>query len=299
MLRTLLLALAASATLAAPAFAQGACPPAGYNAQSLADLKAREFVIESDLERNTLARAMTACLASPDPTLRDGIAFEALAHWMRRRELTEATLTALADDLLARMQSTQPEGFEAPFAALVMAEVVRADRLNPFLDETRRARILDAAVTYVTNVRDYRGFDPHEGWRHGVAHGADLLLQIAFHEGYDRAALLRVRDAVASQIAPENHFYIYGEPERLARPILVIARRGLISEEEWTPWFAGVTGPGALGAWGNAFTSNEGLSRKHNVSEFVRAIYVNAKFSGGSDFDALLPGAEATIRAIP
>ena len=29
------------------------------------------------------------------------------------------------------------------------------------------------------SVRDYRGFDAKQGWRHGVAHGADLLLQLS------------------------------------------------------------------------------------------------------------------------
>ena len=63
-----------------------------------------------------------------------------------------------------------------------------------------------------------------------------------------RADLERILAAVESQIAPEGHFYIYGESERLAAPVLppigrlilpdeIAARRAIATWGRWAwPW---------------------------------------------------------------
>lgn len=293
MIRALAAALFVSACAHAPE-AQSACPPAGYDRAALNALKAQDWAIASDPARNDLARALAACVAAPDPTLRDGAAFEALQHWLRAKALTPETMLALADDLQARLAAPEGEGFERSFAALVLAEVARADRVEPYLSASRRTQMLNAASIYVIGVRDYRGFDAEQGWRHGVAHGADLLLQLALSPALGRGDLITIRDAVETQIAPDGHFYIYGESERLARPILYAAMRGLITAEEWSAWFARFAAAGE-----NPFGSQDGLARRHNLAAFLNAIYVNASLSEDANIRALLPGVEAALRAQP
>jgi hypothetical protein len=278
----------------APASAQSPCPPAGYDRAALDALKANDWAIADDAARNALARAMTACVADADPTMRDGIAFEGLQHWLRAKQLTPATMLALADDLEARLTAPEGAGFERPFAALILSEVARADRIAPYLSASRRAQLLSAATAYVRGVTDYRGFDATEGWRHGVAHGSDLLLQLALNPALGRDDLIAIRDAVETQIAPDGHFYIYGESERLARPILYAAQRGLMTQEEWSAWFARFATAGE-----NPFGSQDGLARRHNVNAFLNVLYVNAGLSQDADIRALLPGVEAALRAQP
>jgi hypothetical protein len=291
------LLLAACAT--APAQAQTACPPPGWDQARLMALKAADFEIASRREREAFAQAITACLASPNPALRDGIAFEALSHMLRARQLGVSTQTALINDLLPRLESADPNGFERPFAALVLSELARAERLNSHFTDDMRANVLDRSIGYFVGVRDYRGFDSQEGWRHGVAHGSDLLMQLALNESYGREDLLRIRDAVTTQIAPAGHFYTYGEPERLARPILLMAQRGVFTAEEWSAWFAGIAAPAPLASWNDAFSSQEGLARKHNTAAFVQTVWINARLSENAGIQALLPGAEAALRALP
>lgn len=286
------LLLAACAT--APAAAQTQCSPAGFSRVELDALKAGGWALADDARRNALARGLTDCLGSPDPTLRDGIAYEGLAHWLRARALSSETMLALADDLQARLAAPEGAGFERPFAALALSEAARADRIEAFLTPARRASLLDASIAYFTGVRDYRGFDAREGWRHGVAHGADLLLQLSLNPAFGKTELERLRDAVATQVAPDGHFYIYGESERLARPILFIASRGLISEDEWTQWFAALPGAGD-----DAFSSQAGLARRHNLTAFLAVLYINARLSQNENDDTLLSGAEAALRALP
>jgi hypothetical protein len=82
-----------------------------------------------------------------------------------------------------------------------------------------------------------------EGWRHGVAHGADLLLQLALNPAVDRAGLDRLLGAVAAQVAPREHSYIYGESERLARPCCSPPSAVCTSPAEWNAWLLEVAAP--------------------------------------------------------
>jgi len=291
------IALAAALLFAACGAAQAQtprCPPAGYTRAQLDALKAAEWALPDDAARNSLARAMTACVGSPDPTVRDGIAFEGLQHWMRARALSDETMLALADTLEAQLRANDRRGFTQPFAALILSEVARADRVQAFLTPERRTQLLNSSVAYLESVRDYRGFDEREGWRHGVAHGADLMLQLSLNPALGKPELERIAAAIATQVAPDAHFYIYGESERLARPIIFMAARGLISEEEWTRYFAQFPTAGE-----NMFASQAGLARRHNVNAFLQTIWLNARISQNAADDVLLPGAEAAIRAMP
>lgn len=297
-MRNALFAIAALAA-ASSAQAQTPCPPAGYDRVRLEQLRAADWELARASERRRFALAVAACLASPDPFLRDQVAFEALAHMLRARQLDAATQTALINDILPRLESADANGFERPFAALALAELVRADRVNPILSEALRAEIINRALSYFVGVRDFRGFDEAAGWRHGVAHGADLLMQLALNQSYGRDDLARIRDAVVAQISPTGHFYIYGEPERLARPILIIAQRGAFSSEEWSAWLAAIAAPATLSSWNQAFSSQAGLARKHNVAAFVQVLWVNARLSEDAGIQALRPGAEAALRSLP
>jgi hypothetical protein len=291
------LVLAAALLFAASANAQAQtprCPPAGYTRTQLDALKAAEWALPDDAARNSLARALTACVGSPDPTLRDGIAFEGLQYWLRARALSDETMLALADTLEAQLTANDRRGFTQPFAALILSEVARADRVQAFLTPERRSHLIDASIVYLSSVRDYRGFDAREGWRHGVAHGADLLLQLSLNSALGKPELERIAAAVARQVAPDDHFYIYGESERLARPIIFMAQRGLISEAEWTAYFAQFPTANE-----NMFASQAGLARRHNINAFLQTIWLNARLSQNTADDTLLPGAEAAIRAMP
>jgi hypothetical protein len=266
----------------------------------LETLKAADWAVADDVARNRLARAMTACLSSPESAMRDGIAFEALQHWMRTdNALTHETLLAIGDELQARLTAPEGPGFARPFAALVLADFARTDRVHPWLTPERRASLLDASIDYFVHVRDYRGFDDQEGWRHGVAHGSDLLMQLALNPAFGKPELTRIRDAVAAQIAPAGHFYIYGEGARLANPILYLAGRGVFTEAEWTAWLDQVGSPAPLASWNDAYSHNADLARVHDVTQFMQTLYLVASLDSAAQDDVLIPGARAVILTLP
>jgi hypothetical protein len=293
--------LAACAT--APAVAQSqtaACRPAGYDRARLDALKANSWTIADEAERNAVALGLAECLGDPDSAVRDGIAFEGLQHYMRNNLLTRDTLTALNATLQTKLTAPDPQGFQRPFAALVLADVARTDRVAPWMSEAQRAQLIDAAIAYMRGITDYRDFTPGEGYRHATAHTADLMLQLVLNPAVNKPDLIRIRDAIAAQIAPAGHSYITGESERLATPILYMATRNVFDEAEWTAWFAEISGPGPLGAsWDGWWLSEQGIARKHNLMMFLNVVQTNVSLSQNAAFAPMRPGVAAAIRAIP
>lgn len=285
--------------LASPVLATS-CPPAGLDRAKLLALKEAGFEVADDSRRQSLARELLACLSHPDPWLRDGVAFEAYSTWMRGNLLDAGTRAELLTQLTLMLQpdARERDGFRQPFAALVLSEVARTDRLAAWMTPGQRTRLVDDAARYLSAVRDYRGFDAREGWRHGVAHGADLATQLALNPGVDRAGLDRLLAAVAVQITPAAHAYVDGESERLARPVLFAAQRGLHTADEWQNWLLAVSAPAPLPDWGAAFQSREGLTKRHNLFAFLYALYVNVRESGDPKAQALVPGLQAVFKTL-
>lgn len=285
--------------LALPAAA--ACPPAGYDSAALQLLKAEEFAIRDADARDALALALLDCLGDPDPALRDGIAYEALSTWMRKRQLASPMLAALRDRLLPMLVEADPRGFLRPFAVLVLAEIARTDRMQPWLDDAGRDGLVQAASTYLEGVEDYRGFTDGEGWRHGVAHGADFAMQLALNPALNARQLDQLRDALARQVAPTSApAYVHGEPMRLARAVLFVARRGTHDAAEWRAWLERIASPAPLSSWNAASGSEAGLARRHNATAFLSMLYLLAQEQEDAALrDRLLPGLRSVLKEMP
>jgi hypothetical protein len=222
LLKYLLLILVLTIT-AMPAMAIAAEKSPGcmavFSATELEALKSDKFIIASSNKRNHTAVNLLSCLGHPAPDIRDGIVYEALSHWLREDLLTGATVKQLyfsLIDILAKPR-VDTDDFTQTFAALVLSEVVRVDRIRAFLSDSERQQAVDISTSYMVNITDYRGFENASGWRHAVAHSADVLLQLALNKKLTKPQLLQLANAIKGQISPQKlHFYIYGEPKRLA-----------------------------------------------------------------------------------
>jgi len=290
------LVLALWLSSASSAFA--ACPPAGRDRASLEALKAAQFAMPDAAARNALAEGLLDCLGDPDPALRDGIAYEAYSTWMRAGSFDAGEFRMLRDGLYARLDGEDADGFRKPFAALVLSEVARTDRITPWMHAGERAAMVERASTYLASVRDYRGYEDGAGWRHGVAHGADWAMQLVLNPALDRAQLDQLLAAVASQVmAADGHTYMFGEGERLARPVLYAARRGLIDDAAWKAWFAAL--PAKLGQPRADYGDAAWLARRHDLAQFLQAAYVGADTSPDPAIMALKPAIAAALEAVP
>jgi Protein of unknown function (DUF2785) len=277
------------------------CPPADFPREQLLELKTHEFSMADGTRRQTVALDLLPCLGSVDPVLRDGVAFEALASWMRARQLSDQTVGLIFERLLPQLAPNYPDpaGVQRPFAALVLAEVARFDRVDAFMTQQQRHQLVAAGTLFLMSVRDYRGFDEREGWRHSVAHGSDLMLQLAINPHTSKADLEQMLSAVATQISPlGEHYYVHGESERLAEAAFYIARRKLQSREEWRSWFERVSAPAPFPDWRVAFNSQAGLAKRHNTAAFLEALYFQVREEGPDVQDLLLPPLRRAIKQL-
>ncbi|WP_447757862.1 DUF2785 domain-containing protein [Sphingopyxis fribergensis] len=244
--------------------------------------------------------ALAACLGDPDPAVRDDFAFTVWSEGLRGRQLSDAQMRqALA--ILTKMAAGPDDagGFRRPFAALALSEVARADRIEPFLTEAELHGLAASGAAYLRGVTDYRGFVPGEGWRHGVAHGADLLMQLALNPRLSRADADLLLGAITVQVAPAaSPYYHHGESGRLARPVLFLAKRADIDDAAWAAWFKAFH-PDADTRWKEAYSSDAGLAAVHNLTAFANALYVTAAETQDPQVKRLAPLAVELLKAIP
>lgn len=265
---------------------------------SLQQWKTSGFVIADAEQRTLRALALVACLGSPDPELRDGIAYEALSSWMRGKQLDGALLRQLSAQLQKQLGGADPSGFRKPFTALVLSEVARTDRVQPWMTSAERAQMVEAARVYLSSVRDYRGYVDGEGWRHGVAHGADWALQLVLNKQLNAVQVQALLSAIASQaMAADGHTYGFGEPGRLARPVAYAVARGDVGEEAVDAWLAGLVT--ALGARPQSGDQEGWWVRRANLEAFLHALAYLADGEQTPGLVALSAGIRRTMQAMP
>ena len=281
-----------------PALSAPECPGVGDARVAVLALKEMATPPTAGAERLARAEALIACLADPDPKLRDGVAYETLTRWLRSGVYAPDELRRLRGQLYALLDGPAGAGFAHPFAALVLSEVARTDRIAPWMDAGERSAMVQRASAYLERVEDDRGFDPIEGWRHGVAHGADWLMQLALNPALEQEDAARMLDAIAAQAVPARaHAYVAGEPGRLARPVLFLAQIRPQSAEAWSAWCAAL--PPRVGDPALAYADRDWLARRHDLAGFLQALYVMADQSEDPNVRALLPGVVSALRQLP
>jgi hypothetical protein len=281
---------------AVPGIASAECPPRN----DLLALKQSKFSLTDAKQRNATALSLVDCLGSPDPAIRDGVAFEGLSGWLRGKQLDSATVVQLGA-ALERSLAAPPDaaGFRRPFAALVLSEVARADRVTPTFSAQQLESMVKATDTFIRSIDDYRGFTNGEGWRHAVAHSADLVLQLGLNPRLDAGQLQRLVDALAIQVAPASgHVYTHTEPDRMARAVFFIQRRGVLPDSGWAAWLAKATAPAPLASWNQAFESEQGLGRRHDVLAFLYSLHFSAATAGDARGMAFAQEIAATIEKV-
>ena len=90
-----------------------------------------------------LANALSSLLASPDPELRDDLAYSILAHWIYRPDLlSQSTLISRADTWRANLKDGLGEAgttsvLKRSFSALCLSSLARREARAPFMGAER------------------------------------------------------------------------------------------------------------------------------------------------------------------
>lgn len=191
---------------------------------------------------SSLTNELIDLLGSPDPELRDEIAYSTLASWIYQQKLIDvATLRHMADRLLENLTSHVGERdtdtvLRRSFSALTLSVIVGRDNNDPFLDAPEWHRIERAAVAYADAERDLRGYDPEKGWLHSAAHMADLLKFLGRSRHLDADGQHRLLDAVGRKLTTASVVFTFGEDERLARALVSLTARKDFNASNFDTW---------------------------------------------------------------
>ena len=165
---------------------------------------------------------MNMLLASPDPVLRDEVAYTAAERWIVRDQVVVpdelqrllALWSANLDDGLGAAGDDRV--FKRSFSALCLSLVAARDVATPFLRADEVQRFFDRLLDYFPRERDLRGFDAARGWMHTPAHTADAFKFLARSRTSPRANLARLLDAVRAKLESSDAVFAWGENDRMA-----------------------------------------------------------------------------------
>lgn len=191
-----------------------------------------DFAVPTGESIGPLVRELSGYLASPDPELRDDIAYNVLVHWIYVQDSVPARLR---DKLVAKWKANLKRGigevgtdsvFRRSYSALMLSVIAATDiERRPILDQAAFDDLLDAALAYLHDEKDTRGFDAAKGWIHSVAHTADVLKFLGRNRKLRPRDQARILNAIGAKLAAVDHALIYGEDERLARAVVSIVAR--------------------------------------------------------------------------
>ncbi|HZZ37917.1 MAG TPA: DUF2785 domain-containing protein [Acidobacteriaceae bacterium] len=203
---------------------------ANHDRRYFREIAAHHFAVPPGASAFVLAQELTPWLASPDPALRDELAYTILDIWIRHGMLTEQQLLALLPPLQQNLTSGIGESgndsvFQRSFSALTLASFAQGDLQQPFLSSAQYRSLLAAALNYLRDERDNRGFEPVKGWIHSAAHTADLLAALASDPRFTPADQQALFAAVENRLRSTTGIYSYGEQDRLAVTLLVVIMR--------------------------------------------------------------------------
>jgi hypothetical protein len=186
---------------------------------------AGESPLELTLELSTLLRAR-------EPHLRDELGYEIAAAWIVRQRLLDPS--ELRDVRLAWTANLRDgigeQGTDSvlgrSFSALCLSLIAARDAARSEMSREDFGELLAAALAYLRDERDLRGWQRDVGWIHSCAHTADLLKFLARNKALSPEGQKRILDGIAAKLgAPIDHVYSFGEDERLARAVVSIVAR--------------------------------------------------------------------------
>ncbi|HEX6495664.1 MAG TPA: DUF2785 domain-containing protein [Acidobacteriaceae bacterium] len=216
-----------------------------HDRQYFRDIVSHSFAVPAGASAFTLAQDLTYWLASPDPELRDTLAYTILDVWIRHGQLTDQQLLTMLPALQQNLtngigESGTDSVFKRSFSALTLASLAERDLQQPFLSPVQYRDLLSGALAYLRDERDTRGFEPTKGWIHSTAHTADLLAALARNPHLTPADQQALFAAIEQRLRTAGRIYTFGEQDRLAAALLCVITRDDFELTQFQNWLESV-----------------------------------------------------------
>lgn len=237
-----------------------------------------DYAVPDGCDAADLTPELVSFLGSPDPTIRDTFGYTILGYWIERGVYSHDEMRGLAMQMVMNLSVGLDEPgtdsvFLRAFSALVLADIINRDNLDPFLLRNEVENLLHWTLDYLQQERDARGYVPEKGWAHTLAHAAHLLRALARSRYLTRAGLEQILTGIAEKITtPTETVYIHDEDKRFVMVVWTILQRGLVGMDFYTGWlarFALLKPSQVANGW---FDPAEHAARQ-NTRSFLRSLY--------------------------
>ena len=236
------------------------------------------YAVPANQSAGALAHEVSQLLGSPDPELRDDLAYSILVRWIYRLKVLQTSdLLALADEWRDNLkigigESGTNSVLKRSFSALCLSLMAEREAKAPFLGEARYHQLVADAVTYLQSERDLRGYDGTVGWIHASAHTADLLQALARSPMLTKGEENSILAALAVRLSTAPQVYTQGEQDRMAGAALAVIRRPAFEAPSFESWLKRAEEEDKQ-VWANPLTQ-ESLARFQNHTYFLQALTV-------------------------
>jgi hypothetical protein len=225
---------------------------------------------------DVLSQELSALLASPDPELRDDLAYSILARWIYRGKISTPQLIILTDEWRANLKSGLGEVgtnsvLKRSFSALCLSSMAAREAKKPFMGAERYHQLVAESIAYLTAERDLRGYDAKLHWIHATAHTADLLAALADSSMLTKDEEKAMLSAIAARLATAPEVYTQGEQDRLAAAVVAVVRHPDFQTADFESWLKGMQDEDR-DVW--TATTPESLVRFQNHNYMLQALTV-------------------------
>lgn len=235
-----------------------------------------KYAVPENESADTLSHELSALLPSPDPELRDELAYSILTTWIYRKNsrISTPTLIALTDEWRANLKSGLGESgtnsvLKRSFSALCLSSMANREAKLPFMGDQRYHQLVSEAATYLVAERDLRGYDARLHWIHATAHTADLLAALAQSSLLTKQEQANILAAIDARLATAPDVYTQGEQDRLAAAVVAVIRRTDFDPSDFSPWLDKIKTEDK-DTW--TATTPESLARFQNHNYFLEAL---------------------------
>lgn len=266
--------------------------PSPLHAQSAAHDKAywqsiakNKYNVPEHESADALAREISELLASPDPELRDDLAYSIYVRWIYRNYISPPTLIALTDEWRSNLKDGVGESgtnsvLKRSFSALCLSMMAEREAKTPFMGEKRYHQLVADTIAYLQSERDLRGYDATVGWIHANAHTADLLQALAHSSLVNKEEQEKILAAIAARLSTAPEVYSQGEQDRMAAAVVAVIQLPAIGQAAVDDWLTRIDEQDKQ-VWANPLTTQT-LAHYQNHTYFLQALAVRLSLEPNS-----------------
>lgn len=213
-------------------------------------------------------------IGDPDLKIRDGLVYPVLAHLLHDKHLEADKLLNVFGRLLSPVflfydmeNKDEYSILRRSFSLLQLVILFYVHRRDQIFPKEVVLEAIKKILEYIETETVLDGYDKTVGWKHSVAHSADVLEQIVRLKEVDETLLETIWNLSQQKFMNSEYPFINDEEERITTALVASLKRELLSEQFVLDWINRMVEPK------NPDTFPEFQIFKNNRKHLLQALY--------------------------